>query len=104
MLDEVWAVVEQAPNYSVSNYGRVINTATGYELQPSPTRDGYLKVGLTHEGVRYHVYVSRLVASAFFLNYKPGVAIKHKNENLQDNSVLNLSLGPGCRSSNDSLI
>lgn len=96
-VDEVWVGLDDLPNYSVSNYGRVVNDTTGKDLKPSPDGNGYLRVCLFHKGVRHWVYVHRLVAKVFFLNYKEGIEVKHKNKNLSDNSVLNLTLGQGCR-------
>ena len=96
-IDEHWVDVDLLPNYIVSNYGRVINKNTGHELKPFPDSNGYLKVGLYHKGIRRTVYLHRLVAKAFFLNYAEGVQVKHKNNILTDNTVLNLTLGVGCR-------
>lgn len=100
-LDEVWVTVDGLERYAVSNYGRVINQERGNELTPSPDANGYLRVGLTRKGVTKHVYVHRLVAFAFFLNYRPGIEVKHINDNKEDNSVLNLTLGGGCRKGTD---
>lgn len=96
-VDEVWVGLDELPNYSVSNYGRVVNNTTGRDLKPSPDGNGYLRVCLFHKGIRHWVYVHRLVAKVFFLNYKEGIEVKHKNKDLKDNSVLNLTLGQGCR-------
>lgn len=100
--EEIWVEVGVGA-YEVSNFGRVVNANTGRDLTPSPDKKGYLRVALYHKGKRHDVPVHRLVARAFFLNYAPGVEVKHKNENLEDNSVLNLTLGRGCRISDGSL-
>lgn len=100
-LDEVWVTVDGLERYAVSNYGRVINQERGNELTPSPDANGYMRVGLSRKGKVFYVYVHRLVAFAFFLNYKPGIEVKHINEPKTDNSVLNLTLGSGCRKGND---
>jgi len=96
-LDEVWVTVDGLERYAVSSFGRVINQERGNELTPSPDKNGYMRVGLTRKGKTHTVYVHRLVAFAFFLNYRPGVEVRHKNDNKADNSVLNLTLGAGCR-------
>lgn len=98
--DEIWVEVGIAA-YEVSNYGRVVNANTGRELKPSPDKKGYLRVALYHGGKRHDVFVHRLVARAFFLNYSSGVEVKHKNDNKEDNTVLNLTLGGGCRKRSD---
>jgi len=100
-MDEVWVTVDGLERYAVSSFGRVINQERGNELTPSPDKNGYMRVGLTRKGKTYTIYVHRLVAFAFFLNYKPGIEVKHKNENKSDNSVLNLTLGAGCRKGAD---
>lgn len=97
-VDEWWVVLDGLDRYSVSSYGRVVNNETGRELKPTLNRKtGLLKVTLSYNAKRYHVYVHRLVARCFFLNYKDGVKVRHISENLLDNSVLNLTLGNGCR-------
>lgn len=96
-VEEVWVAVDGLERYAVSNYGRVINQERGNELTPSPDSNGYLRVGLSRNGRVYHVYVHRLVAFCFFLNYADGVEVKHKNGDKNDNSVLNLTLGGLCR-------
>lgn len=97
VMDEVWVAHDLLPNYAVSNYGRVVNVKTNRELKPSPDKGGYFRVVLYHKGVPYPIYVHRLVAKIFFLNYAEGVEVKHISEDKSDNSVLNLTLGGKCR-------
>lgn len=99
-IDEIWVEIGIGA-YEVSNYGRVANANTGRDLSPSPDKNGYLRVALYHNGKRHDVFVHRLVARAFFLNYAPGIEVKHKNDNKNDNTVLNLTLGAGCRKGAD---
>lgn len=100
LLDEVWVGLDLLPNYEVSNYGRIININRGTEVKASPDKNGYYRVALYHGGKRYDIFVHRLVAKAFFLNYRDGIEVKHRNGNKADNSVLNLTLGGGCRKPN----
>lgn len=100
VVDEIWVEVGIAA-YEVSNFGRVINAKTGRELKASPDKNGYLRVALYNNGERHDVYVHRLVARAFFLNYRAGIEVKHVNDTKEDNSVLNLTLGAGCRKGAD---
>lgn len=97
LVDERFLSIDGLERYAVSNYGRVINQERGNELKASPDTNGYLRVGLSKNGRVHHVYVHRLVAFAFFLNYKAGIEVKHKNGDKTDNSVLNLTLGGNCR-------
>lgn len=93
-LEEYWVVVDLLSNYEVSNYGRVVNIKTQRELRACANGRGYHQVKLYHNGEFYSVYIHRLVAKAFFVDYEEGVEVKHINGNLQDNGVLNLSIGP----------
>lgn len=91
-LEEYWVAVDLLPNYVVSNYGRVVNVHTQRELKACPNGNGYPQVKLYHKGTPHTVYVHRLVAMAFFVDYEAGVDVKHLNNNLEDNGVLNLSI------------
>lgn len=97
VMDEYWVTLDGLPNYSISNYGRVVNNLTERELKPRPNANGDLIVSLYHNGKRYDTYLRRLVALCFFLNYREGIEVKHINGNQNDCSVLNLTLGVGCR-------
>lgn len=98
MLDELWVILPQWPNYAVSNYGRVVNTTTDKELQPyADKRTGHLRVALYNNGARQDVQINRLVAECFFVDYRDGVEVYHENGNKSDNGVLNLTLGRGVR-------
>lgn len=97
LRDEKWVIFPFFPQYAVSSYGRVMNVKRDRDLKPSPDKNGYLRVALYREGVRYDIYVHRLVAKAFFLNYAPDIEVLHKNKNKEENSVLNLTLGGFCR-------
>lgn len=97
-VDEQWVNLDGLSNYAVSNYGRVINVHRNKELKHTiDKRTGFHKVSLSHKGVKYYVFVHRLVAKCFFLNYQPGVEVLFINGNKDDITVLNLTLGKGCR-------
>lgn len=97
--EEVWEAIEDFPMYAVSSYGRIMNVHTERLLRTRYHRNGHVMVNLSRNAVKHTFYVSRLVARAFFLNYQPGIMVLHKNGNLDDISVLNLTLGKGCRKS-----
>lgn len=92
MLEEQWVTLDILPNYEVSNYGRIFNLKTGKERIPKPGKRGYMRVKLYRKGRKYNVYVHRLVAQCYFLNYNAHIGVEHKNGNKSDNSVLNLTL------------
>lgn len=66
-MDEKWRIVEEFPTYKVSNYGDVLNHASGRVLKQSQTKAGLVKVGLVSGGVQYTRSVAVLVAEAFVL-------------------------------------
>jgi len=77
--DEEWRVVDEFPNYAVSNMGRVKNIKTNYFLQlvengrqiyhkgkkTSKRKSCYLKVSLFNSGYQKAFLVHRLVAGVF---------------------------------------
>lgn len=97
-LEETWVTFDVLPRYSVSNYGRVVNTETGRELKHQADPNGYLHVTLYRNGVPHKGLLHRLVAKAFLLNYEPGVEVNFINGIKHDCAALNLELGGrGCR-------
>lgn len=91
-IDEIW-VETGIGSYEVSNYGRVVNARTGKDIRPYPDKHGQMRVGLYWGGKRHYIYVRRLVAKAFFLNYVAGIEVSHLNGNKEDNTIRNLTLG-----------
>lgn len=98
-LKETWKTINGFPNYEVSTYGNVRNVKTGKMLKPFKTGRGYLSVRLFNNGKDYQLYVHVLVAKAFLpdTGHNPDGTImvghhevNHKDENKQNNNVLNL--------------
>ena len=94
--EEIWKVIEEAPNYEVSNYGRVRNTKKkGKLIIGSFDKDGYPRVilgtkdeeGKTKKITRYR---HRLVAQAFIPNPDNLPQVNHKDENKANPYVENL--------------
>lgn len=83
--------------YYVSYYGEIFSTRKngGHSREMSPMvlkedKDGYLEVGLYHEGRRYFRRVHRLVAEAFIPNPNHFPQINHKDGNVKNNQADNL--------------
>lgn len=92
--EELWVPIEGFPNYEISNYGRVVNIKTEHELQITHTKYKPDTVRLYRNGKMRQFYVHRLVAQAFFLNYRDDIEVLRLNPYaIHDNSVLNLTLG-----------
>jgi hypothetical protein len=64
-MEELWMLVEQFPNYMVSNAGRIMNPEKGLILKPALVNGGDLKINLTHAGNKYTRSVRKLVATAW---------------------------------------
>lgn len=96
MDDEVWAGIEEFPDYAVSTYGKVMNVHTNTLLKPRNNSYGYTRVALRRDGKTHDVYVHHLVAKAFITGYVPGVQIRHVEDN-SNNHVLNLRFRRGVR-------
>lgn len=97
---EEWKVIEEFPNYEVSNLGRVrsikhINSVgrlvNSTILKPQPDgRHFYYHVNLLADGKKKTVNIHRLVAKAFIENPNNYTSINHKDENKRNNAADNL--------------
>lgn len=94
MLEELWQPVEGFPNYEISNYGRVVNVRTGYELKNWICGPGgrYLRVELSKDSLRRAFFLHRLVAREFFLQFNDSVEVRCKNGNYHDCTVANITI------------
>lgn len=94
MLEELWQPIEGFPNYEISNYGRVVNVKTGYELKNWVCGKGgrYLRVELSKNSLRRAFFLHRLVAREFFLQYNDSVEVQCKNGNYHDCTVANITI------------
>lgn len=94
-VEELFVPIEFWERYSVSNYGRVIDSDLDFELKQRVDRiTGRLKVRFYVLQAYTDIYVDELVAKAFFVNYRRGIDIYYKNGNKHDCTVLNLSFDP----------
>lgn len=95
IIEELFVPIQFWDNYAVSNYGRVINIAKGFELNQRVDRiSGRMKVRFYVLGAHLDKYVDELVTEAFFVEYHHDVDIFYKNHNKRDCTVLNLSFDP----------
>lgn len=99
MLEELWQPVEDFPNYEISNFGRVVNVKTGYELKAFPCGRGgrYLRIELSNNALRRGFYLHRLIAREFFLQYSDEVEVTCKNGDYHECTVANITLKLGER-------
>lgn len=86
---EIWRDITEHPGYMVSNKGQIKN-ADGKTLKQQITKDGYLSVALSTNGIQRRYQVHRLVALAFIENHENAPEVNHKDENKQNNNADNL--------------
>jgi hypothetical protein len=85
-MEEVYKVIQGYENYSVSNFGNVINNKTGKTRKPQSDKYGYRVVHLNGKLLKIH----RLVANAFIANPHRKPHIDHIDNNRNNNISTNL--------------
>jgi hypothetical protein len=78
------------PGYTISNYGKIINTATGYVLKPIINKDGYYSIVLRSNGKKINSRIHKLVAKVFIPNPKNNPVINHIDGNKLNNYYKNI--------------
>lgn len=83
-------VIDDFPDYLVSNMGYVYSNISHRKLKGTIDSDGYVIVGLFKNKKQTKKKVHRLVADAFIENPSDLQQVNHKDENPQNNNVENL--------------
>ena len=81
--------ISDFPNYSVSNFGKVMNVKTN-KIMKLCNKAGYYNICLTNEKNKKAFKVHRLVALAFIENIENKLEVNHKDKNKLNNNVSNL--------------
>jgi hypothetical protein len=89
MNDEIYSISKELGNYSVSNYGNVINKKTGAGLLQT-VKNGGKSVTLFKDGRRRQIAVCRLVAFSFVENTNKLPFVKHIDNDKNNNYYKNL--------------
>lgn len=92
-MTEIWKIIPEFENYSVSNYGRIKTNNTGRIRKiPTHTHTGYSYIGVTNNnGKNKTKYVHQLVMMAFNGPYpSKNHVIHHKDGNKTNNNINNL--------------
>lgn len=84
-----WYPLVINPQYEITKTGRIRNAKTKYELKPQ-NRGGYLRVGLSNDGIRQTYSIHRLVSQQFIPNLENKPEVNHKDYNTLNNNVDNL--------------
>lgn len=87
-----WKVIDDYPNYSISNTGKVKSNKTGNILKEGLGSHGYLTIVLYKDGVGKSHTVHRLVAKYFLSEYLDSLEVNHKDEVKTNNTVQNLEM------------
>lgn len=92
---EIWKLINNHPNYMISNKGRIKSLnykRTGQEkiMIPRKSGNGHLKISLSTNGVKTDYLVHRLVAIHFLPNPDNLPEVNHKDEVKTNNQVENL--------------
>ena len=89
-MKEEWRIIDEVPNYEVSNLGRIKTIKTGRIRKASITNIGYAQIGLHKDGKTVFRLVHRLVAKAFIPNPNNLPEVNHKDFNKLNNTIENL--------------
>ena len=89
-FNEEWRIIEEFPNYSVSNLGRIKNNSNDYILIGGRDKNGYRQVTLQGKNKQFSRRVCRLVAKAFIPNPDNLPHVNHKDEDVSNDNLYNL--------------
>ena len=87
---ETFVEIEGFENYEVSNLGKVRNIKSGRVLKTSLNNNGYLRLFLCENNKRKHLYLHRIIATAFIDNPGEKPCVNHIDGNKSNNFVGNL--------------
>ena len=90
MVAEVFRMIDEFPNYDISNFGLVRNRKTGRLMKTGDNGSGYLIVWLYKKKKRHVKTIHRLVCEAFIDNPNNYKCVDHKDRCKTNNHVSNL--------------
>lgn len=90
-MEEIFKTCVEAPNYEISNLGRLRNKKTKHFRTFGNNGKGYMTVQINIDKVTKSFYIHRLVANAFIeKNNLLQSEVNHKDGNKKNNCVSNL--------------
>lgn len=93
-MDERWWFIDSAPDYMISDHGRVWSGKSQAFVKPKPMdKHGHLGVCLSVNGRPRYEYIHRLMAKAFIPNPNRHPIVRHLNDYPDDNYLENLAWG-----------
>ena len=87
---EEWAVIEEFPNFLISNKGRVKDRDTGRIKKVHISNQGYPQVSFIEGSKNSQRSIHRLMATAFVDGGGPGLIVRHIDEDKTNYSLDNL--------------
>lgn len=87
---EEWKTIIEAPNYEVSNLGRIRNKKLNRYVRTFINNSGYIQVVLRKDNRNLYRLVHRLVAIHFIDNPDNYCEVNHKDFDKTNNTVENL--------------
>ena len=87
---ETFVEIEGFENYEVSNLGKVRNIKSGRMLKPHLNHNGYLRLWLYENNKRKHLFLHKIIATAFIDNPGKKPQVNHIDENKLNNDLNNL--------------
>lgn len=105
MTTQEWRPIPGFSGYEVSDQGNVRSLKPGKEGPRLPTVDrGYLRLGLSVEGVVHKRGVHQLVALAFIGPVPEGCEVRHLDGDRANNTLANLAYGTSAENRADALL
>ena len=93
-MEEEWKLIPNSKNYQINNFGRVrkVYANNSYkEITGNKRKNGYLVIGIQMKnGKREFFLKHRLVAELFIPHSEYEWIVRHKDNDLSNNSVDNL--------------
>ncbi len=88
-MNEIYKTIEEYDNYSISNYGNIMNKH-GKILKTELSDDGYYTVRIQISGKPKRFLLHRLIAKAFIPNPENKSYVDHIDRNRTNNNLDNL--------------
>lgn len=90
--NEIWDIIDEFPNYSVSNFGGIKSNISGKRIRATPHyKNGYLSVLIRNKYSKKRLAIHRLVAKSFVDNEDCSFnEVNHKDGDKTNNHFTNL--------------
>jgi hypothetical protein len=87
---EEYRIIQNFPNYEISNFGNLRNKITQKLLKYREDKDGYLRTNIYDNKISKTIHIHRLVATTFLENSSNKPVVDHIDRNIKNNNISNL--------------